>query len=98
MTYSSEEHTVAEITIEHKQIEYKPIERKLLWTAGLVLLVLAIWGLSRMVNRGEIAAPGHGAAAADSLRDNTPPRLRQYAQKTDAQAPSTSPALPRATA
>jgi hypothetical protein len=81
MTYSSEEHAVAEINAEIStgwNTERK--QRKILpWIAGLVLVVLVIWGVSRAATRGGAAAPGHGAAAADALRDNTPPRLRQYA-------------------
>jgi hypothetical protein len=84
MTHRSEEHTVAEIDIESNQ----SIERKqrniLPWVIGLVLLVLVIWGLSKATNPGKVSAPGRGAAASDTLHDDTlddktPPRLRQYA-------------------
>jgi len=66
---------VAEIKIERKQ------HGSLLpWLLALVLLVLVIWGVAKVMNRH----PGSpdlrpGAAAADTIQDNTPPRLRQYA-------------------
>jgi hypothetical protein len=66
------------------------------WIAGLVLLMLAIWGLSKMAPNAEAAAPGHRAPAADALRDNTPPRLRQYALAPGMRAEK--PALSRAAA
>jgi Na+-transporting methylmalonyl-CoA/oxaloacetate decarboxylase gamma subunit len=66
---------VAEIKIERKQ-------RSSLvpWLLALVLLVLVIWGVTKVMSRHP-AAPDlrPGAAAADAIQDNTPPRLRQYA-------------------
>lgn len=80
---------MAEIKIERK--------RSILpWIIGLVLLVLVVWGLSKAANPGETAAPGQGEAAADALRDKTPPRLRQYALA--AGLPDEAPALSRAAA
>ncbi|HKI01887.1 MAG TPA: hypothetical protein VKK31_07910 [Thermoanaerobaculia bacterium] len=64
---------MAEIDIERKQRSILP------WIIGLVLLVLVIWGLSKVTNPGKVSAPGRGAAASDTLQDKTPPRLRQYA-------------------
>jgi hypothetical protein len=66
------------------------------WIAGLVLLMLAIWGLSKMAPNAEAAAPGHRAPAADTLQDKTPPRLRQYALAPGIRAEE--PALSRAAA
>jgi len=93
---------VAEISIERsleRSLESNA-ERKhfnlLPWTLGLVLLMLAIWGLSRMASNAEASAPGHGAPAADTLQDNTPPRLRQYALAPGIRAEQ--PALSRAAA
>ena len=94
---------MAEISIE-RSIESNTApstERKrfnvLPWTLGLVLLLmLAIWGLSKMASNAEAAAPGHGAPAADTLQDNTPPRLRQYARAPGLRAEQ--PALSRAAA
>ena len=50
------------------------------WLLALALLVLVIWGVTKVMNRRP-AAPDlrPGAAAADAIQDNTPPRLRQYA-------------------
>jgi hypothetical protein len=93
---------VAEISIERKtEISLEPnTERKhfkvLPWIAGLVLLMLVIWGLSKMAPKAEAAAPGHGAPAADALQDDTPPRLRQYALAPGIRAEE--PALSRAAA
>jgi Na+-transporting methylmalonyl-CoA/oxaloacetate decarboxylase gamma subunit len=66
---------VAEIKIERMQRS-----NLVPWLLALVLLVLVIWGVSRAMNRRP-AAPDlrPGAAAADRIQDNTPPRLRQYA-------------------
>jgi hypothetical protein len=68
---------MAEIKIERKQRSVLP------WIIGLVLLVLVIWGLSRAMVHARTVDEDRGAAAADTLRDTTPPRLRQYAQVTD---------------
>jgi hypothetical protein len=97
---------VAEISIEpnpEPNPESNPegnTERKhfkvLPWIAGLVLLLLAIWGLSKMTPNAEAAAPGHREPAADALRDDTPPRLRQYALAPGIRAEE--PALSRAAA
>jgi hypothetical protein len=69
---------VAEIKIERKQ------QRSLLpWILGLVVLLLVIWALTKTMNRSEAApADRDGSAASDTLRDDTPPRLRQYARVT----------------
>ncbi len=64
---------MAEINIERKQRNILP------WVVLLVLLVIVIWGLSKVAEARESSAPGRGAEAADTLRDSTPPRLRQYA-------------------
>jgi hypothetical protein len=89
---------VAEISIESSMESNTETKRfnVLPWMAGLVLLMLAIWGLSKMAPNAEAAAPGHRAPAADALRDNTPPRLRQYALAPRIQAEE--PALSRAAA
>jgi hypothetical protein len=66
---------VAEIKIEHKQHgSLVP------WLLALALLVLVIWGVTKAMSR-QPASPDlrPGAAAADRIEDNTPPRLRQYA-------------------
>ena len=65
---------MAEIRIERKQRSLLP------WLLGLVLLVLVIWGVSKMMDRRATPDRNPGAAAADQLRDDTPPQLRQYAQ------------------
>lgn len=98
---------MAEINIEldterstERNAERKPLN-VLPWTLGLVLLLmLAIWGLSRMASNTEAAAPGHGAPAADALQDNTPPRLRQYARAPGIRAEERAdrPTLSRAAA
>jgi hypothetical protein len=49
------------------------------WILALALLVLVIWGVGRAMERRPAPAVHSGAAAADSLQDDTPPRLRQYA-------------------
>jgi hypothetical protein len=69
---------VAEIKIERKR---RPI---LPWIIGLVLLLLVLWGL--VVANRTAAAAEHGTARTDMLRDDTPPRLRQYALATEAPA------------
>ena len=61
------------------------VERKrgiLPWIIGLVLLVLVIWAVSSSVSHARRVDDDRGAAAADRLRDDTPPRLRQYARAT----------------
>jgi len=65
---------VAEIKIERKQRSIVP------WILGLALLLLVIWALVKTMDRSE-AAPvdQRPAAASETLRDNTPPHLRQYA-------------------
>jgi Na+-transporting methylmalonyl-CoA/oxaloacetate decarboxylase gamma subunit len=67
---------MAEIKIERKQRS-----SLMPWLLALALLVLVIWGVARVMDRQHSAAadPRHGAAAADSIQDSTPPRLRQYA-------------------
>lgn len=68
---------MAEIKIERKQRSLLP------WILGLVLLLLVIWALTKTMNRSEAApADRDGSAASDTWRDNTPPRLRQYARAT----------------
>jgi hypothetical protein len=68
---------VAEIKIERKQRSLLP------WILGLALLLLVIWALTKTMSRSEAApADRDGSAASDTLRDDTPPRLRQYAQMT----------------
>lgn len=64
---------MAEIKIERTQRSILP------WLLGLVLLVLVIWGLGKVMRRDQVPERGPGAAAADAMRDNTPPQLRQYA-------------------
>ncbi len=64
---------MAEIKIERKQRSIVP------WILGLVLLLLVIWALVKTMDRGEAALVDRGSAAAETLRDNTPPRLRPYA-------------------
>jgi hypothetical protein len=71
---------VAEIRIERKQRSILPL------IIGLVLLLLVIWGLSSLRHREQTRNRGRGATATDALRDNTPPRLRQYALAADAAA------------
>jgi len=71
---------VAEINIEPKRRSILP------WIIGLVLLALVIWGLATMANRNAAAAADPGTARTDVLRDDTPPRLRQYALATEAPA------------
>lgn len=65
---------MAEIKIERKQRGRIP------WILALVLLALVIWSLAKAMDRRP-AVPGArtGAAAVDTVRDDTPPRLRQYA-------------------
>lgn len=61
------------------EIEIEPKRRSILpWIIGLVVVILVIWGLTAVANRNATAAE-HGAATTDVLRDDTPPRLRQYA-------------------
>ena len=61
-------------------IERKPQRSIVPWVLGLVLLLLVIWALVRTMDRREAAPVDNGpAAAAEKLRDNTPPHLRQYA-------------------
>lgn len=64
---------MAEIKIERKRRSVLP------WIIGLVLLALVLWGLVALANRNAAAAADRGTAAADAWRDDTPPRLRQYA-------------------
>lgn len=81
---------MAEIKIERKQRSILP------WIIGLVLLALVIWGVSKVMDRSRTGDENHGAAAVDTLRDNTPPRLRQYAQATGLDSADAPPALSRA--
>jgi len=81
---------VAEIRIERKQRSILPL------IIGLVLLVLMIWGLSKVSHRAEPGNPDRGARTSDALRDETPPRLRQYALAAGVEAEE--PALSRAAA
>jgi hypothetical protein len=66
---------VAEIKIERKQSR----RRILPWILALVVLVLAIWGVAKAMDRRPVSNTRTGASPVDSLRDDTPPRLRQYA-------------------
>jgi hypothetical protein len=50
------------------------------WIIGLVLLLLVILVVSKTRSHARTMDEDRGAAAADALRDDTPPRLRQYAQ------------------
>jgi len=64
---------MAEIRVERK--------RNLLpWIIGLVLLVLVVLVVAKTRSHPRTMDEDRGAAAADALRDDTPPRLRQYAQ------------------
>jgi hypothetical protein len=64
--------TVADTKIEPKR------RRLLPWILGLVLLALVAFGLMAMAaDRHAAAAPDHGTAT--TVRDDIPPRLRQYA-------------------
>lgn len=56
------------------------------WILGLVVLVLMIWAVSRSVSDARRVDDDRGAAAADALRDDTPPRLRQYARATEVES------------
>ena len=67
---------MAEIRIERKQRSIRPL------IIGLVLLVLMIWGLSKVSHQAEAGKRGRGAKTSDALHDDTPPRLRQYALAT----------------
>jgi Tfp pilus assembly protein PilX len=65
---------VAEINLERKQRGAR------LWIAGLVLLVLVLWGVAQAAHHGPASAHRPKATATDaSSWDNIPPRLRQYA-------------------
>lgn len=64
---------MAEIKIERKQRSIVP------WILGLALLLLVIWALVKTMDRSEAAPVDQRPAAAETLRDNTPPHLRQYA-------------------
>jgi len=65
---------VAEIKIERKQRGMMP------WILALLLLVLVIWGVAKaMDRRPPVPGTRTDAAAVDTVRDDTPPRLRQYA-------------------
>jgi hypothetical protein len=66
---------ITEINIERKH------QRSIVpWILGLVLLLFVIWALVKTLDRRNEAAPlDRGSAAAEQLRDNTPPHLRQYA-------------------
>ena len=80
---------MAEIKIERKQRSLLP------WILGLVLLLLVIWALTKTMNRSEAApADRDGSAASDTWRDNTPPRLRQYARMTVGGPSLPNPSLP----
>jgi hypothetical protein len=81
---------VAEIKIERKQRSILP------WILGLILLALVIWGATQLMDRDDTGTEGPGAAAADTLRDTTPPRLRQYAEATGAAVVDETPAPARA--
>ena len=61
------------------EIKIEPKRRSLLpWILGLVLLALLIFGLMAAAeDREAAAAPDHGAVT--TVRDDIPPRLRQYA-------------------
>jgi len=64
--------TMAEIKIEPKRRSLLP------WILGLVLLALVIFGLMAAAeDRNAAGTADHGTAT--TLRDDTPPRLRQYA-------------------
>jgi hypothetical protein len=65
---------VAEINMERKQRGVR------LWIAGLLLLVLVLWGVALAAHHGPVSARRSKATATDaSSWDNIPPRLRQYA-------------------
>lgn len=64
---------MAEIKIERKRRSILP------WIFALFLLVLVIWGVARAMDRHPLPGMHTGASPADTLRDDTPPRLRQYA-------------------
>lgn len=67
------------------EIKIEPKRRSLLpWILGLVLLALVIFGLMAAADRNAAAPADHGAAT--TLRDDIPPRLRQYAWTPEAPA------------
>jgi hypothetical protein len=67
---------VAEIKIERKRHGLLP------WIIGLLLLALVIWGLVETGTRQAPEASERGRAAREAVRDDIPPRLRQYAMAT----------------
>ncbi len=64
---------MAEIKLEHKQRGAR------LWIAGLLLLVLVLWGVAQAAHHGPASARPKATATDASSWDNIPPRLRQYA-------------------
>ena len=64
---------MAEINLERKQRGAR------LWIAGLVLLVLVLWGVAQAAHHGPASARPKATATDASSWDNIPPRLRQYA-------------------
>ena len=62
------------------QIEFVPKQRGArLWVAGLLLLVLVLWGVAQAAHHGPASARPKATATDASSWDNIPPRLRQYA-------------------
>ncbi len=64
---------MAKINLERKQRGVR------LWIAGLVLLVLVLWGVAQAAHHGPASARPKATATDASSWDNIPPRLRQYA-------------------
>ena len=65
---------VAEIGIERKQHSILP------WILGLALLALLLWGLAESFDRNAVGETEGGAAEAGTVKDQTEPRFRQYAE------------------
>ncbi len=80
------------------ELETQHQRRFVPWLLALVLLLLAIWGVAKAMERHP-AATAHSRPRTTSERsrgDETPPPLRQYAAVDAAVSPAGTPAALRA--
>lgn len=60
-------------------IDSEPQRRFVTWLLALGLLLLAIWGVAKAMERHPAATAHPATTSARSRSDETPPPLRQYA-------------------
>ncbi len=69
-------------------IDSEPQHRFVTWLLALGLLLLAIWGVAKAMERHPAATAHPATTSAGSRSDETPPPLRQYAAVNAAVKPA----------